>query len=128
MFQKPIFLRELRHNNLPESLLNAVFAVASRFVLPANRIRVFGAFPVPEDKFYELAQGQSREELDQQGPICLNDVKRACLLAIYEYTRCPSRKALVLVGTAVRLALLARLHQVDCEGSLASLSDAEQEE
>jgi hypothetical protein len=31
-------------------------------------------------------------------------------------------------GTAVRLALLARLHQVDCEGSLASLSDAEQEE
>jgi hypothetical protein len=35
---------------------------------------------------------------------------------------------LVLVGNAVRLALVACLYQVNCEESLASLSDAEQEE
>jgi hypothetical protein len=128
MFRKPMFHQRFHENQIPESLLNAMFAMSSRFVPTSDVFRVFGKFSTPWENFAKLAHQQSHDRLEENIAICLDDIKTACLLAIHEYTNYPGRKAWMYVGNAVRLSLASRLHQIDIKGNSCGLSDADREE
>ncbi|OBT63479.1 hypothetical protein VE03_08093 [Pseudogymnoascus sp. 23342-1-I1] len=128
MFRKPMFHQRFHENQIPESLLNAMFAMSSRFVPTSDIFRVFGKFSTPWENFAKLAHQQSHDRLEENSAICLDDIKTACLLAIHEYTNYPGRKAWMYVGNAVRLSLASRLHQIDIRGNSCGLSDADREE
>ncbi|OBT98323.2 hypothetical protein VE01_03177 [Pseudogymnoascus verrucosus] len=128
MFRKPMFHQRFHENQIPESLLNAMFAMSSRFVPTSDVFRVFGKFSTPWENFAKLAHQQSHNRLEENSAICLDDIKTACLLAIHEYTNYPGRKAWMYVGNAVRLSLASRLHQIDIKGNSCGLSDADREE
>jgi hypothetical protein len=128
MFRKPTFEQGFRDSRIPESLLSAMFAVSARFVPEADMIQHFGQVSTPWEKFAEVSHRQSRDQHNGNGPICLDDIKTAALLAIYEYTTYPGRKAWMYVGNVTRLALCARLHQIDSQRVLTSLSNTEREE
>lgn len=132
MFRKPVFYRELMDNLIPSSLLIAMFAAACRFLSADKSHRLFGSDSAPGDQFFKLANQRFREDMDEQknSSVTLNTVKTSCLLALYEFTSQPSRQAWILVGNAMRLALMAQLHQVDSRNNTPAenLSPAEKEE
>lgn len=116
MFRRPVFYDDLLNGRIPDALLVAMFAVACRFLPDDKCNRLFGPTCAPWEHFSELAHRKSREDMvrEQNMPVTLNSVRAACLLALYEYTSSPSRQAWILVGNAMRLAIMAQLHQVDC--------------
>jgi hypothetical protein len=126
MFQRPLFEQNLHCNRIPDSLLNAMFAISCNFVPAADHGRLFGPMSNPLEDFARSAETQHLKSIEGNGNFTLNDIKTACLLALYEYTTYPGRKAWVCVGNLVRLALGLRLHQVDCHSS--SIPEAEREE
>ncbi|KAF9895306.1 hypothetical protein FE257_000210 [Aspergillus nanangensis] len=128
LFRKPVFYQQLITHGVPDMLLAAMFAISSRFIPPRRMDELFSAMSNPGDHFSHIAQQKLERRLKANYPITLIDVKVACLLALYEYTKSPSRQGWVLVGNAVRLALMAQLHQVDCLDSRASGSPGEMEE
>ncbi|PLB39303.1 fungal specific transcription factor domain-containing protein [Aspergillus candidus] len=130
MFRRPALYHGLLNSHVPDDLLVAMFAIACRFLPPEKCSLFFGHATAPWEQFSRLAHQKSRENADKEGnrPVTLDAVKTACLLALYEYTSTPSRQAWVLVGNAMRLALMAQLHQVDCANGPDNLSAAEKEE
>lgn len=130
MFRRPVFYDDLLNGRIPDALLVAMFAVACRFLPDDKCNRLFGPTCAPWEHFSELAHRKSREDMvrEQNMPVTLNSVRAACLLALYEYTSSPSRQAWILVGNAMRLAIMAQLHQVDCAYYAEGLSPGDREE
>ena len=128
MFRRPAFERDFHENLIPEHLLNAMFAVSSRFVPMPDINRVFGPFVSPWDDFARASDQQSHHRLESNEPIYLNDIKTACLLALHEYTTYPGRKAWMYVRRVVAISIGARLHRVDCVKHPLHLSNVEREE
>jgi len=126
MFQRPRFEQGLQANQIPESLLNAMFAVSSRFIPSCDLGRLFGLSAAPWEDFSRWAEYDSRDRLEGNGTLTLDDVKTACLLALYEYTTYPGRKAWLSAGRLARLSYGLRLHQIDCPSSI--IPDEEREE
>lgn len=126
MFRKNRFRDELSANMIPPALLLAMFAVSSRFAGASCYIDS-GSSSQPQE-YFDAAYKEFRREMDRNRPLELNDVKTACLLALYDYTSAPSRRAWLLVRDAMDLALAARLHEIDSLDSLHEFSDAEKEE
>lgn len=122
MFRKTLFYNQLAANLIPSALLYSMFAVSSRFAGTSCH-----AANQPED-YFNTAYKRFRQEVDRNCPVELNDVKTACLLALYDYTSAPTRRAWLLVRDAMSLALAARLHEVDSLDSLGEFSDSEKEE
>lgn len=130
LFRKPVFYADLIANNIPDMLLAATFAVSSRF-LPTRQIgKLFGDSCKPWDNFSRIAQEKYQEEIQKNDPVTLTLIKTACLLTLYENTKAPSRQGWLLVNSAVRLALMAQLHQIDTRDYPANdeVSAAEKEE
>ncbi|EED14952.1 conserved hypothetical protein [Talaromyces stipitatus ATCC 10500] len=128
LFRKPVFYADLIANNIPDMLLAAMFAVSSRF-LPSRQVcKLFGDNSQPWDDFSRIAQQAYQDEILKNDPVPLTVVKVACLLALYESTKAPSRQGWLLVNNAVRLALMAQLHQIDTRDFPVTVSAAEKEE
>jgi hypothetical protein len=120
-------MQSLAEKNFPDKLLNAMFALVSKFV-PSSQAHVFSGCPNPGERFARLARQQSRDLEDSDAPISLNDVKAAVLLTLYEYTTFPGRRAWRMVATMVRMAVGMGLDRIDCGDQASSLSDLELEE
>ena len=110
-------------------LLNAMFAISSRFI-PNSKVQVLlgKSCTMPWNSFARLAERQQRDQEDRNAPILLNDVKTAALMTLYEYTNFPGRRAWMMVGIVVRMAVAIGLHHVDYGEQRLSLSDLELEE
>ncbi|OQE46552.1 hypothetical protein PENCOP_c001G04889 [Penicillium coprophilum] len=126
MFRKTLFYDELSVNMIPPALLLSMFAVSSRFA-GISCYTESSSSDQPQE-YFDAAYKEFRQEMDRNRPVELNDVKTACLLALYDYTSAPSRRAWLLVRDAMSLALAARLHEVDSVDSLIEFSDPEKEE
>ncbi|KAJ5383897.1 Transcription factor [Penicillium concentricum] len=126
MFRKALFYDELSANMIPPALLYSMFAVSSRFA--GTSCYTDSGSPTQPQEYFDAAYKGFRQEMDRNRPVELNDVKTACLLALYDYTSAPSRRAWLLVRDAMSLALAARLHEIDSLDSLHEFSDAEKEE
>jgi hypothetical protein len=103
-----------------------MFAISSRFA-GTSCYADSGPATQPHE-FFDAAHQRFRQDVDRDRPVELNDVKTACLLALYDYTSAPTRRAWLLVREAMSLALAARLHEVDSVDSQLEFSDAEKEE
>ncbi|KFZ01294.1 hypothetical protein V500_00809 [Pseudogymnoascus sp. VKM F-4518 (FW-2643)] len=133
LFRRGAFQADLRDNRVPEPLLNLMFALASRYVLPSEMLQTFGQNVVePWEHFARVGFKKSRfnEENDSNAPMSLEDVKTSFLLTLHEYTSFPGRKAWMRVGNTVRAAIAAGLHRIDEPNhcSMSSMSEAEMEE
>ncbi|KXG48292.1 Transcription factor [Penicillium griseofulvum] len=126
MFRKSLFYDDLSTNMIPPALLFSMFAVSSRFA-GTSCYAGSGSSTQPQD-YFDAAYKGFRQEMDRNRPVELNDVKAACLLALYDYTSAPSRRAWLLVRDAMSLALAARLHEIDSLDSSLEFSDSEKEE
>jgi hypothetical protein len=119
-------MQSLAEKNFPDKLLNAMFALVSKFV-PSSKVHVLFGCPNPGQRFAQLARQQSLDLEDSDAPISLNDVKAAVLLTLYEYTTFPGRRAWRMVAAVVRMAVGMGLHRIDCDQA-SLLSDLELEE
>ena len=133
MFRRHVFDAEFREGKIPETLLSSMFALGSRFVPESEILQTFGQdFPEPWTYLARLSFRNSRfnEENDIHTEMSLNDVKTSFMLTLYEYTSFPGPKAWMRVGTTVRAAMAAGLHQLDLPDNwrFISLSEAEKEE
>ncbi|KAJ5452825.1 Transcription factor [Penicillium cf. griseofulvum] len=126
MFRKSLFYDDLSANMIPPALLLSMFAVSSRFA-GTSCYADSGSSTQPQE-YFDAAYKGFRQEMDRNRPVELNDVKAACLLALFDYTSAPSRRAWLLVRDAMSLALAARLHEIDSLDSLLDFSDPEKEE
>ncbi|KAJ5467402.1 Transcription factor [Penicillium sp. IBT 31633x] len=126
MFRKALFYDELSANRISPALLLSMFALSSRFG-GTGCYAGSGSAAQPQE-YFDAAYKGFRQEVDRNRPVQLNDVRTACLLALYDYTSTPSRRAWLLVRDAMGLALAARLHEVDSLDSLGEFSEFEKEE
>lgn len=114
MFCRHTFDQDLEDGKVPDRLLNAMFAVSSRFSPPSEISILLGSSSTTLwDSFARLAEHQKSYHENQNEPISLNDVKTEALLTLYEYTNFPGRKAWMMVGNLVRAALAMGLHLID---------------
>lgn len=127
MFCRKLFMQSLAEKSLPDKLLNSMFALVSKF-MRSSQVQRFSGCPNPGVRFAQVARRQICDLENSDAPISLNDIKAAVLLALYEYTTFPGRRAWRFVATIVRMAIGIGLHQIDCEGQASSLSDLEREE
>ncbi|KAI9835128.1 MAG: hypothetical protein M1819_002497 [Sarea resinae] len=129
MFCKQSFEQDLAEKKIPDALFNAMLALASRFIPVTDVPALLGSlYPAPWDDFARLAERQMQDQEDKNTPILLNDIKAFALLTLYEYTKFPGRRAWMMVGNLVRMALSIGLHCLDSGQQSLSLSDFELEE
>lgn len=130
LFRQAVFQTDLKEGRVPEPLVYIMLALASRYVLPPEKVHTFGWNVVePWEHFARVSFKKSRfnEENDYSSPISLEDVKTSFLLTLYEYTSFPGRKAWMRVGNTVRAAISAGLHRLD-QPNRCLVSEAEIEE
>ena len=132
MFRKDVFLAQLSRHEIQRSLITAMFALSARFTKQRELLAlVDNQAWRAGDLFAQRANMEVVASFNVHGPICLNDVKTAYLLCVFDNTRYPGRKAWYGVGRVVRLAYSLGLDQVDQaadDGSDSQLSNTEKEE
>jgi hypothetical protein len=133
LFRKPAFDAGITDNTVPEALLYIMFALASRYIPTSDRVSVFGLeISDPWEHFARVSFRKSRfnDENESDAPMSLDDIKISFLLALYEYTNFPGRKAWIRIGSTIRFAIAAGLHQLDRpdRSNAPLVSEAELEE
>jgi hypothetical protein len=108
LFRRPVLYAQYQRGALPRGLLLAIFAVSVRFsdmIAPDD-------FSISNQLARQAALTTPSVE-DSDGPLTLDDVRTACLLAYHAFHTLPGRRAWTQVGKVTRMAYNCGLHQVD---------------
>ncbi|KIV78154.1 hypothetical protein PV11_09900 [Exophiala sideris] len=128
MFRRPQFEHDLAAGRVFVGLLNAMLAISFRYLSRQDLSRFLVDKTPTSSDYADRARAQLDAVLSQRGATSLDIVRTACLLAVFDYFSCPNPRSWMSVSTAIRLAIMTKLHQTDSPGVATGLSDASKED